>query len=158
MQSTRLQQHLDRYLGIPLCVLLRLFSKQAPTTPTPKKILFIQLSALGDTILAIPTIRAIRHTFPDAEVTMLASPTNLNYLAECPYIDRRIPFHKPEGRLISRLRREGFDWAIDLEHWPRLSALLAYATGCAKASRVFDERTASSFPFHRDSAAHPRTA
>ena len=129
MQSTRLQQHLDRYLGIPLCVLLRLFSKQAPAIPTPKKILFIQLSALGDTILAIPTIRAIRHTFPDAEVTMLASPTNLNYLGGCPYIDRRIPFHKPEGRLISRLRREGFDWAIDLEHWPRLSALLAYATG-----------------------------
>ena len=31
--------------------------------------------------------------------------------------------------MISLLRREGFDWAIDLEHWPRLSALLAYATG-----------------------------
>lgn len=129
MQSTRLQQYLDRYLGIPLCILLRLFSRQTPTTPTPKKILFIQLSALGDTILAMPAIRAIRHTFPNAEVTMLASPTNLNYLAECPYIDRRIPFHKPGGRLISLLRRERFDWAIDLEHWPRLSALLAYATG-----------------------------
>ena len=129
MQSTRLQQYLDRYLGIPLCILLHLFSKGIPAKPTPEKILFIQLSALGDTILAIPTIRAIRHTFPDAEVTILASPTNLNYLAACPYIDRRIPFHKPGGRLISLLRRERFDWAIDLEHWPRLSALLAYATG-----------------------------
>ena len=129
MQSTRLQQHLDRYLGIPLCVLLRLFSKRAPTKSIPKKIIFIQLSALGDTILAIPTIRAIRYAFPDAEVSMLASPTNLNYLAACPYIDRHIPFHKPGGRLISLLRRERFDWAIDLEHWPRLSALLAYATG-----------------------------
>lgn len=128
MQSTRLQQYLDRYLGIPLCFLLHLFSKQARSTPTPKKILFIQLSALGDTILAIPAIRAIRHTFPDAELTMLASPTNLNYLAGCPYIDKRIPFHKPGRRLISTLRREGFDWAIDLEHWPRLSTLLAYAT------------------------------
>ena len=128
MQSTRFQQHLDRYLGIPLCVVLRLFSKQAPARPTPKKILFIQLSALGDTILAIPTIRAIRHAFPDAELTMLASPTNLNYLAACPYVDRHIRFQKPGPRLISRLRREGFDWAIDLEHWPRLSALLAYAT------------------------------
>ena len=129
MQSTRFQQHLDRYLGIPLCVVLRLFSKQAPARPTPKKILFIQLSALGDTILAIPTIRAIRHAFPDAELTMLASPTNLNYLAACPYVDRHIRFQKPGPRLISALRREGFDWTIDLEHWPRLSALLAYATG-----------------------------
>ena len=129
MQSTRLQQHLDRYLGIPLCAALRLFSKPAPARPTPKKILFIQLSALGDTILAIPTIRAIRHAFPDAELTILASPTNLNYLAACPYVDRHIRFQKPGHRLISMLRRERFDWAIDLEHWPRLSALLAYATG-----------------------------
>ena len=132
MQSTRVQQYLDRYLGIPLCVMLGLFCKQAPVTPTPKKVLFIQLSALGDTILAIPAIRAIRHAFPNTEFTILASPTNLNYLAACPYIDRRIPFGKTGYQLISSLRREGFDWVIDLEHWPRLSALLAYATGAPR--------------------------
>ncbi|MDE0326101.1 MAG: glycosyltransferase family 9 protein [Candidatus Poribacteria bacterium] len=132
MQSTWVQQYLDRYLGIPLCVILGLFCRQAPVTSTPKKVLFIQLSALGDTILAIPAIRAIRHTFPNAEFTILASPTNLNYLAACPYIDRRIPFRKPGYQLISSLRREGFDWVIDLEHWPRLSALLAYATGAPR--------------------------
>ena len=132
MQSTRIQQSLDRYLGIPLCAMLGLFSKRAPATPTPKKILFIQLSALGDTILAIPTIRAIRHTFPNAEFTILASSTNLTYLAECPYIDRHILFRKSGYQLISSLRREEFDWVIDLEHWPRLSALLTYATGAPK--------------------------
>lgn len=129
MQSNRLQQYLDRYLGIPLTLLLSLFPKRAPIPDTPKKILFIQLSALGDTILAIPTIRAIRHTFPNAEFTVLASPTNLNYLAHCPYIDKLIPFRTPEYQLFAQLRQEGYDWAIDLEHWPRLSALLAYATG-----------------------------
>lgn len=132
MQSTWVQQYLDRYLGIPLCAMLGLFSKQVPIIPTPKKVLFIQLSALGDTILAIPTIRAIRYAFPNTEFTILASPTNLNYLAECPYIDRHIPFHKLGYQLISSLRREGFDWTIDLEHWPRLSALLAYATGAPR--------------------------
>ncbi len=132
MQSTRVQQHLDRYLGIPLCAMLGLFSKQTEATPTPKKVLFIQISALGDTILAIPAIRAIRHAFPNAEFTILASPTNLNYLAACPYIDRHIPFRKPGYKLIPSLRREGFDWVIDLEHWPRLSALLAYATGAPR--------------------------
>lgn len=132
MQSTWVQQYLDRYLGIPLCAMLGLLSKQAPVTSTPKKVLFIQLSALGDTILAIPAIRAIRHAFPTAEFTILASPTNLNYLAACPYIDRRIPFRKTGYQLISSLRGEGFDWVIDLEHWPRLSALLAYATGAPR--------------------------
>lgn len=129
MQSNRLQQYLDRYLGIPLCGMLSLFCRRVSVPYTPKKILFIQLSALGDTILAIPTIRAIRHTFPDAEFTMLASATNLNYLANCPYIDKHISFRMPMYRLFALLRREKFDWAIDLEHWPRLSALLAYMSG-----------------------------
>ena len=128
MQSNRLQQHLDRYLGIPLNLLLSLFPTRTPTPDTPKKVLFIQLSALGDTILAIPTIRAVRHAFPNAEFTVLASPTNLNYLAHCPYIDKRIPFQTLNPQLLRQLRHEGFDWAIDLEHWPRLSALLAYVS------------------------------
>ncbi len=130
MQSNRLQQYLDRYVGIPLCGLLSLFCRRVREPHRhPQKILFIQLSALGDTILAVPTIRAIRQAFPDAEITMLASSTNLNYLANCPYIDKRIRFQMPVYRMIRLLRREQFDWAIDLEHWPRLSALLTYATG-----------------------------
>ncbi len=129
MQSNRFQQSLDRYLGIPLCGLLRLFCRRARVLYPPQKILFIQLSALGDTILAVPTIRAIRYAFPDAEITMFASGTNLNYLANCPYINRHIRFEMPVHGMVAPLRREGFDWAIDLEHWPRLSALLTYATG-----------------------------
>lgn len=129
MQSNRFQQYLDRYMGIPLCGLLRLFCRRVRVLHPPQKILFIQLSALGDTILAVPTLRAIRQAFRDAEITMLASGTNLNYLANCPYIDRRIRFEMPVHRLLTPLRREGFDWAIDLEHWPRLSALLTYTTG-----------------------------
>lgn len=130
MQSNRFQQYLDRYVGIPLCGLLSLFCRRvrSPHSP-PQKILFIQLSALGDTILAVPTIRAIRHAFPEAEITMLASGTNLNYLTNCPYIDKRIRFEMPVHQMLTLLRREQFDWGIDLEHWPRLSALLTYATG-----------------------------
>ncbi|MXV74010.1 glycosyltransferase family 9 protein [Candidatus Poribacteria bacterium] len=129
IQSNRFQQYLDRYVGIPLCGMLSLFRRRDSVSYTPKKILFIQLSALGDTILAVPTIRAIRQAFPDAELTMLASPTNLNYLANCPYIDKQLSFRMPMYRLFAVLRREQFDWAIDLEHWPRLSALLAYMSG-----------------------------
>jgi len=131
MQSNRLQKYVDRYLGIPLSFLLGAFCPgvSLPRPDSPKKILIIQLSALGDTILAVPALRAIRYRFPNAEITMLASPTNLDYLARCPYVDRRVAFHFPVHRLLYALRRERFDWAIDLEHWPRLSALLAYATG-----------------------------
>ncbi len=134
MQSTRIQQHLDRYLGVPLCALFRLFSRSdsASASDPPKKILFIQLSALGDTILAVPTFRAVRQTYPDAECTLLASPMTRNYLAGCPYIDKHIVFRKPSAGVFAALRRERFEWVIDLEHWPRLSTLLAYATGASR--------------------------
>ncbi len=138
MQSNRLQKYLDRYLGIPLNLLLGGFQPRAPIPAVQRelnKILFIQISALGDTILAVPTLRAVRNGYPNAEITVLGSPTNLTYLAHCPYVDKRIVFRgitRLEGaRLISVLRRERFDLAIDLEHWPRLSALLAYASGAS---------------------------
>ncbi len=132
MQSNHLQKQLDRYLGIPLCFLLGGFRRRASPsrTASPNKILVIQLSALGDTILAVPTLRAIRHRFPNAHLTILASPINLDYLAHCPYIDARVAFRGGISyELLATLRRERYDWAIDLEHWPRLSALLAYASG-----------------------------
>ncbi len=136
MQSNRLQKHLDRYLGIPLNLLLGGFrppSRMPSNRVEPNRILFIQISALGDTILAVPTLRAVRSRFPNAQITVLGSSTNLDYLAHCPYIDKRIIYRNityPEGpRLISTLRRERFDLAIDLEHWARLSALLSYASG-----------------------------
>ena len=102
------------------------------STDHPKKILLIQLSALGDTILAIPTIRALRLGFPQTEISFLASSTNLSYLERCPYIDRRILFRYPLYQLIQMLRRERFDWVIDLEHWSRFSVLLAYLTGASR--------------------------
>ena len=132
MQSNRLQKQLDRYLGIPLCFLLGGFRRRASPVrlAEPNKILVIQLSALGDTILAVPMLRAIRHRFPHAHLTILASPINLDYLAYCPYIDERVAFRGGVSyELFATLRRERYDWAIDLEHWPRLSALLAYASG-----------------------------
>ena len=153
MQSNQLQKFLDRYVGIPIGILLSLIkivrtfldrkvksrnqglgsdSETGFSTAPPKKILFIQLSALGDTILAIPTVRALRQSFPQAELSFLASPTNLSYLERCPYIDQRILFRYPLLQLIRSLRQEHFDWVIDLEHWSRFSVILAYATGAPR--------------------------
>ena len=159
MQSNRFHKFLDRYVGIPIGIILFIVSccckflakyfklktrrsgyKEQPTSP--KRILFIQLSALGDTILAIPTVRAFRDIFPDIEISFLASRTNLSYLEHCPYIDNRILFNKPSFKLIHRLRQDRFDYIIDLEHWSRFSMLLAFLIG---ASRIIGFRTADQY-------------
>ena len=157
MQSNRFQQYLDRYVGIPLCGLLSLFCRRVRVSHSPQKILFIQLSALGDTILAIPTIRAIRRTFPDAEITMLASRTNLTYLANCPYINKYILFEMPVHRMLPPLRRERFDWVIELGALAPIERTAHIRHRCPSTHRISDARTAPPFPFHRDGTAYPRT-
>jgi len=147
MHPNHLQKILDEFLGIPLCVLLGGSRFRSPEREhsrngisSPKRILLIQLSALGDTILAIPTIRAIRHSFPDAHIAILASSRTLQYLEHCPYIDQRIRCHLQDllksprrlAQFFRNLRRQQFDWAIDFEHWPRLTALIAYGSGAPK--------------------------
>jgi lipopolysaccharide heptosyltransferase II len=141
LHPQKLQKILDVYIGIPLCVLLggfrpRWWSAKDP----PERILFIQLSAIGDTILAVPAIRAVRRRFPDAHLAMMASSINLEYLERCPYIDQRLPCRLEElivsprktPAFLAALRRQRFDWVIDFEHWPRFSALIAYASGAPR--------------------------
>ena len=141
MHPNILEKILDRYIGSFLCFLLGGFQSRPPIqSRNPQRILLIQLSAIGDTILAIPTIRAIRNRYPNAHLAMVASSINLQYLEGCPYIDQRIPcrletvMKSPRNLIafIMALRRQKFDWAIDFEHWPRFSALIAYGSGASR--------------------------
>ena len=142
MHPNILQKIVDRYIGSFLCFLLGGFQSRMTVEHrrAPQRILLIQLSAIGDTILTIPTIRAIRNRFPNAHLAMVASSINLQYLEGCPYIDQHIlcrleeTMKSPRNLIafIRGLRRQKFDWAIDFEHWPRLSALIAYASGASR--------------------------
>ena len=141
MHPNILQKILDRYIGSLLCFLLGGFqSREAVGHQNPQRILLIQLSAIGDTILTIPTIRAIRSRFPNAHLVMIASSINLQYLEGCPYIDQYIPCRLEELMksprklivFIMGLRRQKLDWVIDFEHWARLSALIAYGSGASR--------------------------
>ena len=141
MHPNILQKILDRYIGGFLCLLLGAFQSRAVgRVSQPRRILLIQLSAIGDTILAIPTIRAIRSRFPNAHLAMVASGINLQYLEGCPYIDQHIPcrleevMKSPQKMIafIMALRYKKFDCVIDFEHWARFSALIAYGSGASR--------------------------
>lgn len=142
MHPNILHRILDRYIGSFLCFLLGGFQSRMTVEHrrAPQRILLIQLSAIGDTILTIPTIRAIRHRFPNAHLAMVASSINLQYLEGCPYIDQYIPcrledmMKSPRSliRFITGLRHQKFDCVIDFEHWARFSALIAYGSGALR--------------------------
>jgi len=100
-----------------------------------KKILVIKISALGDVILSIPSLKAIRKKFPTAIIKVLVGPASSSVLKGCPYINERIIYEpkKLEGRIKglmrfgASLRREDFDIVVDLQN-NRTSHTLAFLT------------------------------
>jgi heptosyltransferase-2 len=62
--------------------------------PRPLRILVIRYRFIGDTVLAIPFLRNLRHAFPQAKVDVLAEPVSGDTLALCPYKDELL-FYAP---------------------------------------------------------------
>ena len=55
---------------------------------TPQRILYINVSRIGDTLLATPAIKAVAHRFPDAQIDVLAHPKRYEVLEHLPYVHR----------------------------------------------------------------------
>lgn len=90
-----------------------------------KRILIVKLSALGDLILSIPALKAIRKKFPPPSViTCVVGKDIAPILNNCPYIDALIIYdfkNRDKGifgllRLGKELRRKNFDLVIDLQN------------------------------------------
>jgi lipopolysaccharide heptosyltransferase II len=98
-----------------------------------QNILVIKLSAIGDVILCIPSIRALREKFPQANIKVLVGVKARNSLKGCPYINDTIVCDfegRDKGiigllRLANNLRRCDFDIAVDLQN-NRKSHLLSF--------------------------------
>jgi len=108
-----------------------------------ENILIIKPSSLGDIVLALPALSALRKNFPDARISWLIRPEfapvleNHPYLTETILFDRKLLakawFHPGAfcalASLIRRLRRNKFDAVFDFQGLLRTAAL-AWLSGC----------------------------
>lgn len=129
------RRHWDRWLGIPLTAVVGVFLKRRPavSSGTTQKILLIKLAAVGDTVILIPVIRALRKAMPEARIDWLVSKTNVGLAKTVPYVDTCHLWagYSPAfmAGMIATLRREKYDAVIDFEQWARGTALIAFLTG-----------------------------
>lgn len=101
------------------------------------RILIIKISALGDVILSLPSIRAIRAKYPKAEIKVLVGLESKDVLKSSPYVDELIvcDFKKRDRgimgflRIAHILKSEDFDVVIDFQNNKR-SHLLGFLS-CA---------------------------
>lgn len=76
---------------------------------------------LGDAVMSLPAIRAIREIFPQAHLAVIARPWVADLYARESCIDRVIPYPSAKGwsakrEFAARLRSERFDGAILLQN------------------------------------------
>ena len=97
-----------------------------------KHILVFKISALGDVILSIPSLRAIRNKFKTAVIKVMVDIKFRDILEKCPYIDEVIACdfsNRDKGaglfKLAERLRQEDFDISIDFQN-NRKSHMLSF--------------------------------
>jgi heptosyltransferase-2 len=115
--------------------------KPTPTTGDPKRILVARIDSLGDGVLSLPAIEALRKRFPKAEVDFLVSPPveelyrklfpnsriyrfEKNWLtSSAPWIERL----SEAAKLLKEIKGGGYDLGIDFRGDLRTLLLLAGA-------------------------------
>ncbi|NQT95439.1 MAG: glycosyltransferase [Candidatus Omnitrophica bacterium] len=88
------------------------------------RVLIIKWSALGDIILSLPALKALRDKFPKAEVTLLTSSAGRELLSRYGYVDEFMIFQNREGldgikeilEISSELKRSSFNVSLDLQN------------------------------------------
>lgn len=130
-----LRRTLDHVLGVPLLQVARLFTsrKGEPPRDPLRHVLVIKLAAVGDTVLMVPLLRALRAALPYAQIDWLVSRTNLELAETVPYVNRLwlLDSFAPVAlyKLLRTLRAVGYDAVLDLEQWAKGTPLLAWSTG-----------------------------
>ncbi len=92
------------------------------------KILIRATNWLGDAVMSLPAIRAVRESFPGTYLVILARPSVADLYARERAIDAVLPYTGDRGRTAAELRRESFDCAILLPN-SFDAALLAWRAG-----------------------------
>jgi ADP-heptose:LPS heptosyltransferase len=78
------------------------------------KFLVIRFSSIGDIILTTPVVRCLKNQVDEAEVHFLTKERYIQILTSNPYIDKVHLLKENLGEVITKLRKERFDYIIDL--------------------------------------------
>lgn len=91
-----------------------------PSSKKIHKILVIRLSSIGDVVLASPLIRALRKSFPTAEIHFAVKKEFASLVVYNPHLDKIIQVDSENMEpSISEIAQQGYDWVIDIQQTSR---------------------------------------
>src|SRR5437764_14218003 len=123
----------------------------------PRNILIIDFGQLGDVVLSLPALRAVREKFPLAKITIAAGKPSGEIVRMSGYADATIEVDRVamrDGfrplsilrivRVVKDVRQRKFDFVIDLHSFSETN-LLGFFSGAPK--RLFSRRPGRSLDF-----------
>ena len=165
MRGNRIFKFIDRYAGIFIMAVLKIFDIAAApvirlSKSKKKNILVIKFSAMGDTVLLLPVLKKLKNSFPDSRIIMIATRVNFEAVEKSSFIDEVMVF-EPQWitnpfRLFSFLRalsKKDIATALDFDQWLRISAIMTYMSG-ARTRIGFRTKGQMRHFLYTDSAQH----
>jgi heptosyltransferase II len=110
----------------------------------PGQILIIKFCCMGDAVLVLPSLRALRARFPGAKITMLCTPRTIAIFKDCADLDEVLLFQLTGSRGIGEflttglaslfrtmgsLRTRRFDLVVDFDNYYNWTTFVGFATG-----------------------------
>ena len=125
----------DRFFGIPCCLFLgmiRLFAKKKiPEKEKTKNILFIQLWGIGETILTLPAIKALKERYKKTSIEVLCTQRNKDVYFNCKFISKlnvvNLSIFSLKWFVIKNWRK--YDIVVDMEEYLNISAIMSFFLG-----------------------------
>jgi heptosyltransferase I len=140
MRGKKILKRMDLIVGTAVILFLSLFLRRSKgeLPRQPKKILIIRLAALGDTLLLIPSLRALRKTFPVAHITLIGTEINEQLARLFPlYINefKRFEVYRLLKNplyfmcFVRDIRKGAPDIVFDFEQWSFITPILSALSG-----------------------------
>ena len=143
MINVRFVRTTDKYLGICLCYLLAFLDKVAKLIwgkgkeKKKQKILMIKFTGIGNIVMILPTIKAVKKRYPEARIDVFTLLTNREVLRHNRFIDiahflnerNFFTFFVTYLRNAFRLKRERYDMVLDFEQFAKTSSVFTLLIG-----------------------------
>lgn len=118
----------DRFLGSLISAIVMKFISPRKFSQSVNRILVIRPGGLGDAVLLIPSIKALKKSYPDSKLFVLCEKRNSGVFQICGEIDELFLYDDIRNFDLYRALKYKYDIVIDTEQWHKLSSITGYLT------------------------------